>query len=47
MFGFGWLLVLVLKPRFVPGGSKPRDTTTIFRHNGRDWDEVEKPCPQQ
>jgi len=19
------------------------DTTTIFRHNGRDWDEVEKP----
>ena len=22
------------------------DTTTIFRHNGRDWDEVEKP-PQQ
>ena len=22
------------------------DTTTIFRHNGRDWDEVEKPCPQ-
>ena len=21
------------------------DTTSIFRHNGRDWDKLQVPCP--
>jgi omega-6 fatty acid desaturase (delta-12 desaturase) len=33
MFGFGWLLVLVLKPRFVPGGSKPRVRNSVLATN--------------
>ena len=23
------------------------DTTTLFRHNGKDWDKVERPCPRR
>lgn len=30
MFGLGWLLVLVLKPRFVPRGSRPRIRNSIL-----------------
>ncbi len=33
MFGLGWLLVLVLKPRFVPGGSKPRVRNSVIATN--------------
>jgi omega-6 fatty acid desaturase (delta-12 desaturase) len=33
MFGFGWLLVLVLKPRFVPRGSRPRVRNSVLRTN--------------
>jgi len=33
MFGFGWLLVLVLKPRFVPGGSRPRVRNSVLATN--------------
>jgi omega-6 fatty acid desaturase (delta-12 desaturase) len=33
MFGLGWLLVLVLKPRFVPRGSKPRVRNSILLTN--------------
>jgi omega-6 fatty acid desaturase (delta-12 desaturase) len=33
MFGFGWLLVLVLKPRFVPGGSKRRVRNSVLATN--------------
>jgi omega-6 fatty acid desaturase (delta-12 desaturase) len=33
MFGFGWLLVLVLKPRFVPSGSKPKVRNSILATN--------------
>ncbi|HEX3805742.1 MAG TPA: fatty acid desaturase [Gaiellaceae bacterium] len=30
MFGFGWLLVLVLKPRFVPRSARPRIRNSIL-----------------
>jgi omega-6 fatty acid desaturase (delta-12 desaturase) len=30
MFGLGWLLVIVLKPRFVPRGSKPRIRNSVL-----------------
>jgi omega-6 fatty acid desaturase (delta-12 desaturase) len=30
MFGLGWLLVIVLKPRFVPRGSKPRVRNSVL-----------------
>ncbi len=33
MFGLGWLLVLVLKPRFVPKGSKPKVRNSIIATN--------------
>jgi omega-6 fatty acid desaturase (delta-12 desaturase) len=33
MFGFGWLLVLVLKPRFVARGSKPRVRNNVLVTN--------------
>jgi len=33
MFGLGWLLVLVLKPRFVPGGSRPRVRNSVLATN--------------
>ncbi len=33
MFGAGWLLVLVLKPRFVPRGSKPSVRNSILGTN--------------
>ena len=33
MFGFGWLLVLVLKPRFVPRGSRPRVRNSVLATN--------------
>ena len=33
MFGLGWLLVLVLKPRFVPGGAKPRVRNSVLATN--------------
>jgi acyl-lipid omega-6 desaturase (Delta-12 desaturase) len=33
MFGFGWLLVLVVKPRFVASGSKPRVRNSVLATN--------------
>jgi omega-6 fatty acid desaturase (delta-12 desaturase) len=33
MFGLGWLLVLVLKPRFVPRGSRPRIRNSVLGTN--------------
>ena len=33
MFGFGWLLVLVLKPRFVPRGAKRRVRNSVLATN--------------
>ena len=33
MFGLGWLLVLVLKPRVVPRGSRPRVRNSVLRTN--------------
>jgi omega-6 fatty acid desaturase (delta-12 desaturase) len=33
MFGLGWLLVLVLKPRFVPRGSRRRVRNSVLRTN--------------
>jgi acyl-lipid omega-6 desaturase (Delta-12 desaturase) len=33
MFGLGWLLVLVLKPRFVPRGSRPRVRKSVLETN--------------
>jgi acyl-lipid omega-6 desaturase (Delta-12 desaturase) len=33
MFGLGWLLVLVLKPRFVPRGASPRVRNSILGTN--------------
>lgn len=30
MFGLGWLLVIVVKPRFVPRGSKPRVRNSVL-----------------
>jgi acyl-lipid omega-6 desaturase (Delta-12 desaturase) len=33
MFGLGWLFVLVLKPRFVPRGTKPRIRNSILATN--------------
>jgi acyl-lipid omega-6 desaturase (Delta-12 desaturase) len=33
MFGFGWLLVLVLKPRLVPAGSKRRVRNSVLATN--------------
>jgi omega-6 fatty acid desaturase (delta-12 desaturase) len=30
MFGLGWLLVIVLKPRFVPKGSKPKVRNSVL-----------------
>jgi acyl-lipid omega-6 desaturase (Delta-12 desaturase) len=33
MFGFGWLLVLVLKPRFVPRGARPRVRNSVLVTN--------------
>jgi acyl-lipid omega-6 desaturase (Delta-12 desaturase) len=33
MFGFGWFLVLILKPRFVPGGSRPRVRNSVLVTN--------------
>src|SRR4051794_8449342 len=33
MFGLGWLLVLVLKPRFVPRGSRPRVRNSVLGTN--------------
>jgi acyl-lipid omega-6 desaturase (Delta-12 desaturase) len=33
MFGFGWLLVLVLKPRFVPRGARPRVRNSVLATN--------------
>jgi omega-6 fatty acid desaturase (delta-12 desaturase) len=33
MFGLGWLLVLVLKPRFVPRGSRPRIRNSVLMTN--------------
>ncbi|HET8894615.1 MAG TPA: fatty acid desaturase [Gaiellaceae bacterium] len=33
MFGLGWLLVLVLKPRFVPRGSRPRVRNSVLATN--------------
>lgn len=33
MFGFGWLLVLVLKPRFVMPGSRPRVRNSVLATN--------------
>jgi len=33
MFGLGWLLVLVLKPRFVARGSKPRVRNSVLATN--------------
>src|SRR4051794_38983624 len=31
MFGLGWLLVLVLKPRFVPHGARPRVRNSVLK----------------
>jgi len=33
MFGLGWLLVLVLKPRFVPRGARPRVRRSVLGTN--------------
>jgi len=33
MFGLGWLFVFVLKPRFVPGGSRPRVRNSVLATN--------------
>jgi omega-6 fatty acid desaturase (delta-12 desaturase) len=33
MFGFGWLVVLVLKPRLVPRGSRPRVRNSVLATN--------------
>ena len=33
MFGLGWLLVLVLKPRFVPRGARPRVRNSVLATN--------------
>jgi omega-6 fatty acid desaturase (delta-12 desaturase) len=33
MFGLGWLLVLVLKPRFVPRGARPRIRKSVLGTN--------------
>jgi omega-6 fatty acid desaturase (delta-12 desaturase) len=33
MFGLGWLLVLVLKPRFVPRGARPRVRKSVLATN--------------
>jgi acyl-lipid omega-6 desaturase (Delta-12 desaturase) len=33
MFGFGWLLVLVVKPRFVPRGSRPKVRNSVLATN--------------
>ena len=33
MFGLGWLLVLVVKPRFVPRGSRPRVRNSVLATN--------------
>jgi omega-6 fatty acid desaturase (delta-12 desaturase) len=33
MFGLGWLLVLVLKPRFVPHGARPRVRNSVLKTN--------------
>jgi omega-6 fatty acid desaturase (delta-12 desaturase) len=33
MFGLGWLLVLVLKPRFVPRGARPRIRNSVLVTN--------------
>jgi omega-6 fatty acid desaturase (delta-12 desaturase) len=33
MFGFGWLLVLLIKPRFVPRGARPRVRNSILGTN--------------
>jgi omega-6 fatty acid desaturase (delta-12 desaturase) len=33
MFGLGWLLVMVLKPRFVPRGARPRIRNSVLRTN--------------
>jgi acyl-lipid omega-6 desaturase (Delta-12 desaturase) len=33
MFGFGWVLVLVLKPRIVPRGSRPKVRNSILATN--------------
>jgi omega-6 fatty acid desaturase (delta-12 desaturase) len=33
MFGLGWLLVLVLKPRFVPRGARPRIRNSVLATN--------------
>lgn len=33
MFGLGWLVVLVLKPRFVPRGARPRIRNSVLRTN--------------
>ncbi len=33
MFGLGWLLVLVLKPRFVPRGARPRVRRSVLATN--------------
>jgi len=33
MFGLGWLLVLVLKPRFVPRGARPRIRNSVLGTN--------------
>ena len=33
MFGLGWLVVLVLKPRFVPSGSRPRVRNSVLVTN--------------
>src|SRR6266576_4591477 len=33
MFGLGWLFVFVLKPRFVPGGSRPRVRNSVLANN--------------
>jgi acyl-lipid omega-6 desaturase (Delta-12 desaturase) len=33
MFGLGWVVVLVLKPRFVPSGSRPRVRNSVLTTN--------------
>jgi len=33
MFGLGWLLVIVLKPRFVPRGSRPKVRNSVLGTN--------------
>jgi omega-6 fatty acid desaturase (delta-12 desaturase) len=33
MFGLGWLLVLLLKPRFVPRGARPRIRNSVLKTN--------------